>query len=270
MWSNRLKHQIVRSPLGRPLLLLRDQVSKARLISHPELGVLKSEATYVRSFLSQTIKPDWTCVDVGGHIGSFSAELQRLSPRGNLIIIEADQDKARLLSSGFPNARVHAVAVSDSDGQASFHVNLSKPGFSSLADRSDRGSTVQVTVEQRKLDTLLDGADVDFVKLDVEGFELEAVLGGMELLKRCRPIILFEAGSSKDSSIDSSKADTLFTLLTDELNYDVYSAMDLFFGRRSIDLQTFNLYRRYPFMAFNYIALPRSTTVPPSRREAAQ
>jgi FkbM family methyltransferase len=34
--------------------------------------------------------------------------------------------------------------------------------------------------------------DVDFIKLDCEGFELFALRGGEEMLKRCRPCVIVE------------------------------------------------------------------------------
>ena len=37
-----------------------------------------------------------------------------------------------------------------------------------------------------------DWQDVDFIKIDVEGFENEVITGALKLIERCKPIILFE------------------------------------------------------------------------------
>jgi FkbM family methyltransferase len=37
-----------------------------------------------------------------------------------------------------------------------------------------------------------DWEEVDFIKIDVEGFENEVITGALKLIQRCKPIILFE------------------------------------------------------------------------------
>ena len=205
------------------------------------------------------IKPDWHCLDIGGHLGSVSHQLRQLAPKGSLTIAEASPGKAAMLADSFPDATVHPVAVSDSDGTVSFYENLAQPGFSSLANRDNRGATREISVPARRLDDLLGEAPVDFIKIDVEGFEYPALRGGANMLQRERPVILFEAGALEDDQIDAKHADALFDWLTGTLGYEVYAAFDLFYERPALSAEQFAAYRRYPFLAFNYFALPRET-----------
>ncbi|WP_406648429.1 FkbM family methyltransferase [Aliisedimentitalea scapharcae] len=257
----RLKHQLAVSPLAGPIEILRRTWSELTGIRHPELGLLRQEDRFIDLMLSRMIKPDWTCLDVGGHLGSVSYKLRRHAPDGRLIIIEASPGKAAMLRNSFPDCDVHAVAVSDTDGQVSFFENLSQPGFSSLADRSGRGDTQEITVPARRLDDLIgDDITLDFIKIDVEGFEYPALRGAAALLRRCRPVVLFEAGAVQDETLDTSLTDNLFRMFTDDLNYDVFAAFDLYFDRPALTAAQFGSYRQYPFLAFNYFAVPRDTT----------
>jgi FkbM family methyltransferase len=56
------------------------------------------------------------------------------------------------------------------------------------------GSTARAISRCKRLDDFRSRrfADVDFIKLDCEGYELFALRGGEELLKRCRPCVIVE------------------------------------------------------------------------------
>ncbi len=258
----RLKHRVAVSPLAGPVTGLRRLWARVRGVRHPELGLLRREDGFIDAALARLIRQDWTCLDVGGHLGSVAQKLRRLAPKGRLIIVEASPAKAALLRKSFPEATVHAVAVSDTEGQVTFYENLAQPGFSSLADRADRGATRAITVPARRLDDLLGGTRVQFLKIDVEGFEFPALRGAEATLRRDAPVILFEAGAIGDDSIDAGEADRMMRWLTEVMDYDVFAAFDLAYGRPPLTPELFAAYRRYPFLAFNYFALPRHGSGP--------
>lgn len=258
----RLKHRVAVSPLAGPVSGLRRLWARVRGARHPELGLLRREDGFLDDALARLVRPDWTCLDVGGHLGSVAHRLRRLAPSGRLIIVEASPAKAALLKRSFPEATVHAVAVSDTEGQVTFYENVSQPGFSSLADRADRGATRAITVPARRLDDLIGETRVQFIKIDVEGFEFPALRGAEAILRRDAPVILFEAGALEDENIDAGEADRMMRWLTGEMGYDVFAAFDLAFGRPALTPELFAAYRRYPFLAFNYFALPRGGSGP--------
>lgn len=258
----RIRHQLAVSPLAGLINRLRHLTGRLRDITQPELALLRQEDRMIDRLLPRLIKPDWTCLDVGGHLGSVSHVLRGLAPRGRLIIVEASPGKAGMLRQSFPRSEVHPVAVSDQEGEVSFFENLQQPGFSSLGNRSNHGDTREITVPAKRLDDLLSGETrIDFIKIDVEGFEYPALRGASDLLHRCRPVILFEAGPTEDDALDTSMTDALFDMLTNELDYDIYAAFDLHFGRAPLTPEHFRSYRRYPFLALNYFALPRGREI---------
>jgi Methyltransferase FkbM domain len=49
-------------------------------------------------------------------------------------------------------------------------------------------------VELKRLDDLLPAETIAFIKVDVEGAELEVLRGAQGILARCKPIVYFECG----------------------------------------------------------------------------
>lgn len=44
-----------------------------------------------------------------------------------------------------------------------------------------------------------DWQDVDFIKIDVEGFENEVIKGSLKLIERCKPIIMYEKNRNQET-----------------------------------------------------------------------
>jgi FkbM family methyltransferase len=252
-----VKHYVVTSPLAGVSKRVYSLLSKPSEWRYPELRALFREEQALFAVLPGLVTRDAKCLDIGAHIGSFAYRLDKLAPQGTLTLIEALPHKARLLRRRFPNATVLETAVSDSDGTATFFENLDQSGFSSLANRASRGRTVAREVPQARIDTLMPDAEVDFIKIDVEGFEFAALQGAAQLIARSQPTIVFEAGATVDSDLEGDQGDDLFSLLTDTHGYRVWSVAGYQQGDDPLDLQAFRRCRTYPFQAFNFVAMPR-------------
>jgi len=253
-----LRHRIATSGLAGPVGAARSARNRLRALKNPELGLLLAEDDMIDTVLNKLVKPDFHCLDIGGHVGSVTYKLSRLTPQGHVTVIEASATKAAMLRKRFPDVTLHEVAVSDTAGEVSFFENIDAPGFSSLTNRQGRGAVNEVRVKAARLDDLFADAHFDFIKIDVEGHEFAALSAATGLIARCKPTILFEAGAHGDDDIDPETYTRLFKLFTDTLNYDVRAVFDVVYDRPPIDAATFLSYRTYPFLAFNYVASPRT------------
>lgn len=156
---------------------------------------LERFGTEANDLLAERIVTRLPCsgfLDIGAHIGSIMGEVARHCP--TITAIEAMPDKANRLRRKFPSAEIHCCALSDHEGEATFYVNVRQSGYSSLAPGA---GTREIRVPLRTLDSLFPDASWDLVKIDVEGAEEGVVRGGVKLIDRCRPVILFESGPAE-------------------------------------------------------------------------
>ena len=148
--------------------------------------------------IAQVIRPDSLCIDIGAHKGLILDMCIRYAPKGTLYAFEPIPYLAKLLRRKYRwNSRVtvHEMALSDKAGTASFFVNNSAMGYSSLVSPNSNVTETEVqecVVKVSRLDDVLPQARPTFIKIDVEGAELGVLRGAREMLTRSRPTIAFE------------------------------------------------------------------------------
>ncbi len=143
-------------------------------------------------------------IDVGSNIGITAVLAGRLVYPGSVLALEPVRETFDYLvsnveGSGSTNVRCLNVAAASAPG----HVNLvSRPGhsfaaFVGYAEVLDRyAGYAEEDVAALTLDQLVEDeklSRVDFIKIDVEGFELEVLRGSRLVLQRFQPTVFLEA-----------------------------------------------------------------------------
>lgn len=139
-----------------------------------------------------------TCIDIGANVGYYSTLLLQ-NTTANVYAFEPAKSSFAVLSKiSLPSqGRFFPIkkAVGDSVGKANLYSSHEKSPTASLdirlvanASREDVAmTTLDVFVEERGL------SDIDFIKIDVEGFEKEVFKGMRNILQTYRPkFIQFE------------------------------------------------------------------------------
>jgi FkbM family methyltransferase len=153
------------------------------------------------AIMKRALQRDSSCVDVGCSVGAILTQILRVAPEGRHYAFEPLPDLHGKLNEHFgqfPNVEIHNVALSDSMGTAHFQHVITNPAYSGFRKRRyDRPNEeiVEITVEKAPLDQIIPPSrHVDFIKIDVEGADLEVLRGAVRTIRRSRPLIVFEHG----------------------------------------------------------------------------
>lgn len=139
-------------------------------------------------------------IQAGGNLGIYPRLLVERYGFEHVVTCEPDETNLRCLIA---NTEVVADKVSVRGGglgasagtapwsRASEH----KPGWHKIAPDGCKPKYVSGQINLMAIDDMplpADHEDVDFISLDIEGYELEALKGAEQTIARCRPVILFE------------------------------------------------------------------------------
>lgn len=157
-----------------------------------ETGVYEPE---MLATLRRFLRPGDTFADVGANEGYFSVVASRLvGPRGRVFAVEP-QDRLRpVLERNFAlnaaaNVTLLAAAVSDAAGEARMHLTPGMNNSASSLMQPTKYPLARQTVRTATLASLFAEAGIErcrLLKLDIEGWEYEAVLGSRALFAEGR------------------------------------------------------------------------------------
>ena len=174
-----IKHQGVYLPDNEQHLI--DWMNKAGEVVDGkgtyQIKKLRAALGYVKSFR--------TAVDIGAHCGLWS--LQLVKQFKHLEAFEPVKEHRNCyeanLSEYASKYNLWGCALGEKEGFIRIETQSDSTGNSRVAGTGD---IPMYTLDSFELD------EVDFIKIDTEGFEYFAVKGAEETVKRCRPIMIVE------------------------------------------------------------------------------
>jgi FkbM family methyltransferase len=194
--------------------------------------------------VKERVRQGMTVVDRGANIGYYTLLFSHLvGASGKVYAFEPDPIVYQALlvnvsKNKLPNVEVHECALGRAFGKAQFRA---VGGVSSafVQDADELPNDRVITVPVANLDALLRGRErVDFVKLDVEGAEVECLEGMREIIAKNPEIsVVFEI----NSNIVRVGMDELFEILK-ELGFRTIYAIEPHLHIASVDdlLRVFN------------------------------
>jgi FkbM family methyltransferase len=154
------------------------------------------------SILQRFLAAGDTFVDVGANHGSFSIVASKVvGPKGLVVAVEPQSRKADLVKKSLAvNAQckyqVHSFACGDRTGQVDFYIPAGSSGGASIF--SQYAAVVphrKVSVPMRRFDDAIDWNNFPgqvFVKVDIEGSEMNFLRGAKEMIRARKPRIMLE------------------------------------------------------------------------------
>jgi FkbM family methyltransferase len=195
-----------------------------------------------KRIMAKVLSENSNCVDVGCHKGSVLIAMVKTAPRGTHFAFEPIPALAESLRQRFPTVHVHQLALSDVEGKASFQHVESEPGFSGFRRMGyvpDSAKITEIEVRMDTLDRVLpQGTPIAFIKIDVEGAQLQVLKGAVETIRRNKPYIVFEHGASAEKVYGTS-SDKVFGFLTQECGLELSRLQDWLDGKPPLDATSF-------------------------------
>jgi FkbM family methyltransferase len=154
-------------------------------IEEPEVSVIR-----------HLIGKGGTAVDVGANVGFYTHALAH-----HFDVVHAFEPNETLIGPMMnwrhPAVHLHLVGLSSHPGTATLYVpvisGVTLSGWASLNPKwvPNAESMVRKQIKLRCMDAY-NLTDVRFIKVDVEGCELDVLQGAMETIRRSRPVLLIE------------------------------------------------------------------------------
>lgn len=175
------------------------------------------------AFLFQRLtSPGDIVLDIGANVGLHTVALSKLVGDGRVIAFEPVTEMADALSANCAfnrseNVTLVRAALGKESGVAEIMVNQGDPGMEGtnsmiqsihLTNNPDRYQSRQIPV--CRLDDVAKNLglhdQIKLIKIDTEGFEPMVIEGGLETLRKSRPIMIVEAHSKRLEAVGLSFA----------------------------------------------------------------
>jgi FkbM family methyltransferase len=179
-------------PIGAQRMLLKWRAWQAARFGEPEIRLLR-----------YLVDPMRAAIDIGAAEGVYAVFLQGLAQR--CIAFEPNPGSYLCLKSALPEVEIHQAAVSAVEGDATLRVpvvnGIPYTGWATIEPKNQFPGFPPHVVEEIKVRTVRPDrmalGDIGFVKIDVEGHELDVLAGLSGLLAKCLPTLLIEIGGAQ-------------------------------------------------------------------------
>lgn len=174
---------------------------KFKIIIDPKNGYLDAQIyanglyePHIVSEIIANISSGNTCLDIGANIGHHTIIMSQCAgDTGKVFAYEpipkiSKQMGESLELNNIKNVTILSDALSNKEGNLALHLGTTNIGASSLIGE---GSDDTIAVSVKTLDQY-NYKKIDFIKIDVEGYEYNVLLGGEKTIKQSRPKIIFE------------------------------------------------------------------------------
>lgn len=251
-----LKYFILRLTTRNGMLMRDVQGSKMRLSLHDrgissDLAIDGIREPVSTKILQQEIAQGSTIMDIGANIGYYTLMMSRLAGKNGVVYsLEPSPSNFHSLNkniklNGYRNIRTYQIGIGDRKGKETMQISH-KSNLDSFVLQKNRKAIGSMEINISALDDFIrNKRKPDFIKMDVEGYEYNAIKGMKAILKSKKPLkifmeihphimkkeqTLFVLGTLKNAGFETSHVTRCFTVaemcVKNMKDYD-YSSMSI-------------------------------------------
>lgn len=150
-----------------------------------------------KRFLAQHVRPGMQVLDIGANQGLCTLLLSQIvGKEGHVFAFEPDPVlfyslRKHCEENGAVNLELHNIALGHKPGVMKLYRCQVNSGDNRLAKSRHPGWFEEVEVHVAPLDSILDATRIDFVKIDVQGWEYQVFLGMERILRESPGVKIF-------------------------------------------------------------------------------
>ena len=207
--------------------------------------------------MKKAIRNNDNCIDIGCHKGEILDLMLTYSPNGKHYGFEPIPYLFEELEKKYKiKAKIYPYALSDSNGQTTFQLVKNAPAYSGIKKRRydiANPEIEEINVQLKTLDDIIPPNEkIHFIKIDVEGGEFGVLKGAKTLLKKNKPILLFECGKGASDFYGTNPLE-LFQFIFNEIGLNIYTLQSFAKGNKPMNSNDFENYfssnKEYYFVA---------------------
>jgi FkbM family methyltransferase len=181
----------------------------------------------------EDLKTASTIFDIGANIGNSSLFYSSINPKAQILAFEPHPDtfkraKENLQLNKFSNIHLLNIGLGEKKETLKlYEVNDNNPGMNRILPTENNFPFK--TIEVDRLDNICmehQVGKIDFIKIDVEGFEYSVLAGGKEIIEKWKPVLFIELDDDYLKGNNKS-AKMLIELLVSFGYIEFYRAEDL-------------------------------------------
>ncbi|MEB3830754.1 FkbM family methyltransferase [Phormidium sp. CCY1219] len=257
----RLENAVKESVKGTFMEPLARRVADIINPPSPDVIASRKDDALAYQMMERILDKSSNCIDIGCNMGDFLTKIIEFAPEGHHYAFEPIPHLAERLKKRFTEVEVKQVALSDKEGETTFWYVPNAPALSGLEKRDytrwgyKNVEPEPLPIKIKTLDNLLDpDFPVRFIKLDVEGAEMQVFQGANRILKTYQPYLYFEYGRSAKDYYETTP-EMMYDFLVKECGYKLYSVRNWLAGVEPYSYEEF--VRTYKGgSAWNFLASP--------------
>lgn len=152
---------------------------------------------HIEQLFKKYVKAGDTVIDIGGHIGSHTITLSRcVGPQGTVHVFEpqAKMHTELLVNTALNhcnNINYYRVALGSENKETHIKTHKTNEGIACISQEGEN-------ISMKTLDSF-NFSRVSLIKIDVEGYEIEALKGGLETIQRNKPVMIIEVFGGEEN-----------------------------------------------------------------------